>query len=560
MGGRAVGHLLRHISRPPPPTPPHKAEGSFSTRIMNVPAYLKPESGALGRALATWLDHAPKGLATRFLLLWFVLLYTAFAIISSASVGLHPDLLDTYARGLHPAAGYDGHAPLAALMATVWFSLFPPTDWAFHLLAMVNAAAGLYATDRIAGRYLDGDKRIAVLLLLLLTPFYQFMSQRFGADQTLLSTWPIATYCFLRAFETRGLAWSAGAGAAAALAMLGSYYSVFLIAGFVAAVLAHPGRRTYVRSASPWLAVAVGALVQAPHVQWLLATGSTSLSDLAAPHAGAPTKALWKDAVCFVEGIAAVAVLLAVYWIAVRPDRAILRDTFWPPPPYPPPLAGEGREGAGRMLVVLLAVPLVLPAVVAPLIGTALTPPWTMPAGFLLPIVLLRPKAAELTRVAAIRITALVAAITVCTLAAAPWLAWRTHAAGTREGREYYRLVSAEMTNAWHLGTGLPLRIVMGDRDLAAAVTFYSTDHPDAMGGFETGAATPWITPERLAQDGWAAICNADDENCVAAARQRAAGKSNVQFITYSTINRYLGKGGKLGVSFSSWPRLSRSR
>src|SRR6266850_4968719 len=205
------------------------------SRVMNVPAYLKPESGPLGRAFAAWLDHAPKGLSTRFLLLWFVLLYTAFAVISSASVGLHPDLLDTYARGLHPAAGYDGHAPLAALMAAVWFSLFPPTDWAFHLLAMVNAAVGLYATDRIASRYLDGDKRIAVLLLLLLTPFYQFIGQRFGPDQTLLSTWPIATYCFLRAFETRGLAWSAGTGAAAALAMVGNYYSIFLIAGFVAA-------------------------------------------------------------------------------------------------------------------------------------------------------------------------------------------------------------------------------------------------------------------------------------------------------------------------------------
>src|SRR5258707_951309 len=201
---------------------------------MNVPAYLKPESGALGRAFATWLDHAQKGLAARFLLLWFVLLYTAFAVISSASVGLHPDLLDTYARGLHPAAGYDGHAPLAALMAAAWFSLFPPTDWAFHLLAMVNAAVGLYATDRIASRYLDGDKRIVALLLLLLTPFYQFVGQRFGADQTLLSTWPIATYCFLRAFETRRVAWSAAARAAAGGAMLGSTHSVFLIAGLAA--------------------------------------------------------------------------------------------------------------------------------------------------------------------------------------------------------------------------------------------------------------------------------------------------------------------------------------
>src|SRR5215470_2627380 len=250
---------------------------------MNLPAYLKPENGPLGRAFATWLDHAPKGLSTRFLLLWFVLLYTAFATISSASVGLHPDLLETYARGLHPAAAYDGDAPLAALMAAVWFSLFPPTDWAFHLLAMVNAAVGLYATDCIARRYLDGDKRIAVLLLLLLTPFYQFIGQRFGTNQTLLSTWPIATYCFLRAFETRGLAWSAGAGAAAALALLGSTYSVFLVAGFVTAVLGHPGRRTYLLSWSPWLSLAVGAIALAPHVQWLFATGFTSLSILAAP-------------------------------------------------------------------------------------------------------------------------------------------------------------------------------------------------------------------------------------------------------------------------------------
>jgi Dolichyl-phosphate-mannose-protein mannosyltransferase len=515
---------------------------------MNVPAYLKPESGPLGPALGTWLDHAPKGLATRFLLLWFVLLYTAFAIISSASVGLHPDLLDAYARGLHLAAGYDGYAPLAALVTGAWFSLFPPTEWAFHLLAMVNAAVGLYAADRIARRYLDGDKRIAALLLLLLTPFYQFFGQRFGADQTALSTWPIATYCFLRAFETRSLAWSAGAGAASALAILGEYHSVFLITGFAASTLAHPACATYLRSWSPWLSLAVGAIALAPHVQWLFATGFAPFGDAAAPHADVTlAKVLRKDALCVVEGIACVGVLLGIYWLAVRPDRTILRETCWPADPE------------GRMLVVLLAALLLVPAVLAPFTGTALTPRWTMPAGFLLPIVLLRPKGAELTRVAAIRITALVAMTTIATLSAAPWLAWRTHVEGTPEGREYYRLVSAEITNAWHLGTGLPLRIVMGDPHLASAVTFYSPDHPDSMPGFETslhsapvggGKGGAGVTPERLGADGWAAICSADDEKCVEAARQWAAGKTNVQFITYSTINRYLGKPGKLGRFF----------
>jgi len=193
--------------------------------------------------------------------------------------------------------------------------------------------------------------------------------------------------------------------------------------------------------------------------------------------------------------------------------------------------------------------PLVLPAVVAPFIGAVLAPLWTMSAWFLLPIILLRPKSADLTRVAAIRITALVLTITIGALIAAPWLAWRKRN-GTKEGREYYRLVSAEITNAWHLATGLPLRIVMGNRYLASAVTFYSPDHPDSMPGFEIDAATPWITPERLADDGWAAVCNADDQNCAEAARHQAAGKANVQFVTYSTINRYLGKPGKLGRFF----------
>jgi hypothetical protein len=505
---------------------------------MSVPACLKPENGLLGRAFAAWLDHASAGLATRFVLLWFVILYTAFAIVSSASLGLSPELLETYALGRHPAAGFAGHAPLAPLIAGAWFTLFPPTEWGFHLLAMINAATGLFAADRIARQHLEGDKRIAVLLLLLLTPFYQFIGQGFGAGETMLSTWPVATWCFLRMFATRDLAWSAAAGAAAALAMLGNYYSVFLVVGFAVAVMAHPRRRIFLRSWAPWLVLASGAAVltlgglvakflemlrmgvSVPDVLRLIATGFVSPGDQASPQAGVSfADALWNDALYIAGSLAAVGLMLAVYAIAVRPDRTTLQDTFWPPDPD------------GRMLVVLLAVPLVAPALAAPFAAAVLTPSWTMSAWFLLPVVLLRPKAVALTRTAAIRITALVAATTIGTLAAAPWLAWRRHAEGTAEGREYYRLVGTEVTRAWRLATGQPLRVVRGDPRLATAVAFYSPDHPDAA-GFEI--------------NGYAAVCHADDQTCVDAAKQRAAGKANVQFITYSTINLYLGKPGRL--------------
>jgi Dolichyl-phosphate-mannose-protein mannosyltransferase len=497
--------------------------------------YFKPERGIVGSAIGGWLDFVPSGIGVRFFLLWFVILWTAFQIISFASVGLHPDLVETYAWALHPSPGYYKQPPLCALMAAAWFAVFPPTDWAFSLMAMTNAAIALYATDLIARRYLTGDKRAVVLLMLVLTPFYQFHAQRFASNQTLLSTWPIATYCFLRAFETRGLVWSVAAGTAAALAMLGKYYSVFLLAGLLVAALAHPARWAYLRSPSPWLSAAVGALVLAPHVQWLFATGFTTFSYATAVHAGASLAQVWLgDARYVAGGIAYVVLPLAVYWLAVRPDWPALRETFWPPDPE------------GRMLIALLAVPLVLPAVVAPFIGAVLTPLWTMSAWFLLPIVLLRPKATEFSRVASIRTTALVVAITLACLIAAPWLAWQRHLTGTKEGREYYRAVSAEITNAWHLATAMRLRIVMGELGLASAVTFYSPDHPDSVPNFQLSAA-PWVTADRLKRDGFATICMTDDEDCVDAARREAAGKAGTHVVTFATVNRYLGDPGKLG-------------
>jgi hypothetical protein len=505
---------------------------------MSIAAYLKPENGLIGRALGAWLDHAPAGLASRFVLLWFVILYTAFAVMSSASLGLHPELLETYALGLHPAAGYVGPAPLAPLIAGAWFRLFPPTEWAFHLLAMINAAVGLFAADRIARQYLTGDKQIAVLLLLLLTPFYQFMGQGFGAAETMLATWPVATWCFLRAFATRDLAWSAAAGAAAALALLGSYYSVFLIAGFAVAVVAHPGRRPFLRSAAPWLMTAAGALVLAPYVSWLIGTLiDRDRTGVEIPLFTAGTSLVapfWHN----VLTIAGVGVMVAVWWIAVRPGRAALRDTVWPPDPD------------GRMLVVLLAALLALPVLAAPVTGEALTPSWPAAAWFLLPVVLLRPNATVLTRAAAIRITALVAAATIAALAVAPWLAWRWHDEGTPDGREYYRPVAAEVTRAWRLATGQPLRIVTGDLALRSAVAFYSPDRPDPWPPVDAGGLPPSVVPRRLADDGFAAVCRADDETCVTGAKYYTAGKANVQFITYSTTNPYLGKPGRLGRFF----------
>ena len=101
-------------------------------------------------------------------------------------------------------------------------------------------------SDLIARQFVTGHQRILVLLLLMSTPVYQFHAQRFNANAVLLAAWPLATWCFLRAFETRTVMWAVAVGCTTALAMVGKYYSIFLVASFAFAALAHPGhyRRT----------------------------------------------------------------------------------------------------------------------------------------------------------------------------------------------------------------------------------------------------------------------------------------------------------------------------
>ncbi len=413
-------------------------------------------------------------------------------------------------------------------MAAAWFAVFPVADWSFRLLAMVNAAVALFAVERIARLYLPGDKRLLVLLLLLLTPFYQFHAQRFASNQVLLSTWPIATYCFLRAFASRGALWSAAAGAAAGVAMLGKYFSIYLVAAFIVAALAHPARWAYLRSPSPWISAVVGLFVIAPHLHWLTTAAFTPFDYVYAAHGGSSrVEVIASIATYLLGGIGYVALPIVVYLISVRPDRRILAETLWPSDPD------------RRLLVVLLAGQILLPALSAPFLGVELTSLWTMQGWFLLPIVLLAPQAATVTRSGAVFTAAAVIAVTVLALLAAPAIAWTKHVGGTKHGESLYRLLSDEITRQWHRDMHRPLTIVMGD--LAEAVTFYSPDHPDSVPGFDLRVA-PRVSPERLAREGYAVLC--DQPACTNEAARRAAVEPHAVQRELELSRRYLGRQG----------------
>ena len=464
------------------------------------------------------------------ILVLFVVAWTAFQTLSYAPVALHADLTEIFVWSQHPAASYYKHPPLGALMAYGWFLVFPIADWSFHLLAMVNAAVGLFFTDLVARRYLDRDKRIFVLLFLMMTPFYQFHGQRFASNQTLLSTWPIATYCFLRAFESRGVVWSIAAGTAAAPAMLGKYYSVYLIAAFPVAVLLHRDRMRYLLSPAPWISVAAGFAVLSPHLLWLYVNGPQTFNYAFSVHGNIGfTQALSKSGSYMLGLVGYAALPCAIYWLIVRPDRATMRNTIWPDDPE------------RRMLVALFIVPLLLPAIVAPILKTSLTPLWTMQAWFLLPILLLAPQSAVLPRRAMVVTAICIFVATVIVVAAAPVVAWRYHIHGVGQDREYSHLLATEVTREWHARFRTRLSIITGDQNLAGAASFYSPDHPDFV--FVVGLWTsPWITPERIAHEGATILCRADDQSlCVQGALTLGVSDQRLQKTEITLASHFLG-------------------
>lgn len=261
------------------------------------------------RPFLNWLDGIEAGWAIPILLLGFVVVWLAFLIIAYLGGDLHSDVLETWTLGRGIELGYSKHPPLMGWVARAWTSVFPLTNWSFQLMALINSAVALWAVDLITRRFATGDKRIVVLLLLMLMPIYQFHAQRFNANTVLLATWPIATYCFLRSFETREIRWAIAAGASTALAMLGKYYSAFLIVSFFFAAISHPQRRAYFTSWAPWVSMAAGFAALVPHLHWLVVTDAPPFAYALARHTGKAFGPALIEAVLFILGVA---MLLAI--------------------------------------------------------------------------------------------------------------------------------------------------------------------------------------------------------------------------------------------------------
>src|SRR5215831_5229025 len=378
--------------------------------------FFRAPTGWLSRWIDALTDPVRRERAVLTLVAAYVALWTIYGLIAKSSQDLHFDMTELVAWAREPAFGYPKHPPLAAMVVKLWFTVFPLADWSYYLFAIVVAAATLWVVWHLAGDYLDGEKRVVALAMLMLVPFFNFHALKFNVNSLLPLMWALTAFFFFRSYERRSVVYAALAGIAAGGAMLGKYWSGFLVVGLALAVLLDPRRGDYFRSSAPYVTVLFGAITVAPHIGWLFANNFPPFTYAVTQHPGEGYGVAALSALGYLGGsLAYMAIPILLVLALVRPGAAVLHDVLLP------------ATSKRRMPAVAFWTELILPAIVAVMLGLRIDPLWSSPVSVLLPIVLLSSPGLEVTRRVSMYVLGTALVVPLVMIVSAPFIAMSIH-------------------------------------------------------------------------------------------------------------------------------------
>ena len=308
------------------------------------------------------------------------------------------------------------------------------------------------------------------IALLALVPFYNFHALKFDHNTILLPLWAATTFWFLRSFETRKASWAALAGAGAAAAMLAKYWSIYLLIGLALPPCSMRVAGLYFRSAAPWITTAVGTLLLAPHVAWLITHDFSPMLYAIDVHELSSLPGTLVSIAGYLAGAAGyVTVPTLLVLIASQPDIKAVRDA----------LAAIGRAEVRRDGVLGS---LLLPVVIALAARFELNSMWSMAGLTLFPVVLLSSPLMSVGQLAVRTIVALAAILPLSMIS--------LHHGSRSSSTAPARSAPAPHTDAcsrsafekeWKQTTNRPLRLVGGDLDLTYVTAFYLSAKPSSF-------------------------------------------------------------------------------
>jgi Dolichyl-phosphate-mannose-protein mannosyltransferase len=420
--------------------------------------------------------------------------------------------------------GFWKHPPLLPWLMKLWFTVLPIDPISIAALTGLNLALGAIAVWRIARIALDKRSAFLALALLGVLP-YMFMGIKLNHNSILISLWPLTILALLLALErptwVRGIIF----GIACAASMLAKYYSGLLLVGCLLASLISPSRRRFFSSPAPYVAVATFIALMAPHAIWILNHKAQPLGYAFGVDRNGRAFALnfaWMTPLLCLPPV------LIGLWMGWLHKRLARLDAVVP------------RRRLEPELVTVIAVPYLLTIALTLMFGLRGATAWAMPVFLCLPILIaarLPPPSEQV--VSNSRHFFFLALFGICLLAP---LAARHAVSSGREGASDPRKQIAEaVTRVWRRNIGTPLPIIGGEGRLISATTLFSSDHPLGWTGF-SGVMAPWIEPEAIEANGFAAVCIFSDNGCRQAVAQATGGRGFTCHLKHRV--EYLGAAG----------------
>ncbi|XOV88788.1 MAG: glycosyltransferase family 39 protein [Pseudomonadota bacterium] len=323
-------------------------------------------------------------LAARHNAVWLALIlylgvWTLSHVISDANLDPYGDMLENFAWSQVFTWGTDKHPPLIAWVTGLWFTLFPQTDAAYHLLAYLNGAVGLLGVFALTRALGYPQLALSSMLLLSLALPYSTLAIKFNANTILLAVWPWLVWAWIRGMQAQGgrkLLLCLLFGVLSALALLAKYYSGVLLLGIGLATLATGEGRRWLKSRQPVIALAACLGVLAPHLVWLNDNDFASFDYVLAQQGSGVN---WGQVIKFAAAPFSYWLLpwLVVTWITLPGPSLLARLQQWPGNML------RSWKPENDLLTWLALAPWLLTVLIGITGFVELSMPWAIPIGFL---------------------------------------------------------------------------------------------------------------------------------------------------------------------------------
>lgn len=424
-----------------------------------------------------------------------VLVWTLVPWLAGTSLPLDV-VSDGLAWGHEWQWGYFKHPPLPAWEVEAFFDALG--DVGPFLLSQI--AIGLtYLFVFLTGRLLMPAKWAAAgTLLAACVYFFSVPTPEFNHNVAQMPLWAAIAFTYLKALRTRKPGWWIALGVASGLALLTKYAAGILLATVTIHLFAVGERRVLLRTAGPWLALLVCALVTAPHMAWLVQHHFPTIA-YAARRAG-QTSAISR-VIAPVRFLLSQLLDISPALVAAALAGLLGRESF----------RRDHPDENLRFLLSFTLGPALLTALLSLVAGLGLRDMWGAPMWNLTGLLIVYAGRERWPAASLPRLGACVAAVFVlCPLAYVLSTA-TVPALRARPSRTQWpdRAMAARFDAAFLKTTGRPVYIIAADGWLGGLVAMRSDPRPSVFtdGSF---AEAPWITPERLAGQGALVLWRAD--------------------------------------------------